>query len=97
MTDLAWADHEEVAGSLRRDNEELLRQLRELRGRLDAEREDAKKRAIDALAAYKFWMFGYHAARWVTMNRLIGDRQPNPFNPIVQAARRLLNEWSKAA
>ena len=50
---------------------------------------DAKKKALDALAGYKFWMFGYHAARWVNYNKLLlrTERRANPFRFLVHAAR----------
>lgn len=49
---------------------------------------EAERKAIDALARYKFWMFGYHAAQWVMLNRLDGGKRPNPFKHIVEAARK---------
>ena len=57
---------------------------------LKAHREEAKTKAIDALSRYKFMMFGYHAAIWVRLNSIIGDRRPNPFRLLVQTARELL-------
>ena len=50
---------------------------------------EAERKAWDALARYKFWMFGYYAGRWVFLNRLIGGRSPrgNPFKPLVAIAR----------
>lgn len=56
--------------------DQLLRELKE-----------AEAKAWDALGRYKFWMFGYFAARWVYVNRLSGARQRNPFLPLVQLAR----------
>lgn len=54
--------------------------------------EDATRQAFDALARYKFWMFGYHAARVVyigsLVNRLGGPRLVNPFRALVDEARR---------
>lgn len=53
--------------------------------------EDATRQAFDALARYKFWMFGYHAARVVyvatLIQRLGGPKLPNPFKDLVMAAR----------
>lgn len=53
--------------------------------------EDATRQAWDALARYKFWMFGYHAARVVyvgtLINRLGGPRLANPFADLVNVAR----------
>lgn len=50
---------------------------------------DAVEKAWKSLAGYKFWMFGYHAGRWVNYNRLLpaGHRHPNPFKGLVQLAR----------
>ena len=52
---------------------------------------DAQRRAWDALARYKFWMFGYHAARVIYVGSLIarmgGPRLANPFGSLVAAAR----------
>ena len=47
----------------------------------------AEQKAWAALAGYKFWMFGYWAARWVGLNRLLDERRPNPFAPLVKLAR----------
>ena len=56
-------------------------------GRLKMARHKAEQDAIKNLARYKFSNFGYHAARWVTLNRIIGDKKPNPFKYLVDAAR----------
>jgi hypothetical protein len=52
------------------------------------EREEAYRKAMRALAAYKFYMFGYWAAHWVQMNHLDPRPQPNPFRPLVLLARK---------
>jgi len=57
-------------------NKRLIRDLRE-----------AEKKAVDALARYKFQMFGYWAAIWVHLNRIGNFRRPNPFSGLVKAAR----------
>lgn len=52
-------------------------------------REAAYESAIRALAKYKFWMFGYHAAAWVKYNQLLKGtpwHQGNPFNGFVRLA-----------
>lgn len=54
--------------------------------------DEAEKKAIDALARYKFWTFAYNAAWWVKLNRLAGSKRPNPFFPFVKLAREVLNE-----
>lgn len=52
--------------------------------------DDAEERAWTALAGYKFMMFGYNAARWVSYNKLLskGTRQANPFRSAVKLARK---------
>jgi hypothetical protein len=49
--------------------------------------QDAERKAWEALSGYKFWMFGYHAARWVNYNQLLSKPDPNPFRDAVQLAR----------
>lgn len=51
------------------------------------EREEARVKAIDALSRYKFIMFGYWAAVWVTLNKLDSRPQPNPFADLVKLAK----------
>lgn len=52
--------------------------------------EEAERKAWKALAGYKFQMFGYHAAVWVTLNRIGQFRRRNPFKELVQLAGRTL-------
>lgn len=70
--------------------------MTDLAVRLTAERETARRKAWDALARYKFWMFGYHAARWVFLTQLLGhEGRPiggNPFREIVLIARKKVEE-----
>jgi len=54
---------------------------------LEGELDVAERKAIDALARYKFQMFGYWAAIWVHLNRLAKNRRSNPFRRLVEAAR----------
>ena len=49
--------------------------------------QEAEQSAWEALSGYKFWMFGYHAARWVNYNKLLSHGQPNPFRDVVKLAR----------
>ena len=50
--------------------------------------DEAERKAWDAFSRYKFVMGGYHAAQWVTLNKLLEDkRQPNPFSNLVKLAR----------
>lgn len=56
---------------------------------LRADLRTAEVKALDALARYKFWMFGYHAADWVRLNRRLPGSRPNPFKRLVLLAREL--------
>jgi len=53
----------------------------------ETERDMAEQKALDALARYKFQMFGYWAAIWVHMNRMCAEKKPSPFTSLVQSAR----------
>lgn len=57
--------------------------------RLEAEILEAETKAIDALARYKFQMFGYWAGIWVHLNKIEGKKRPSPFRSLVVAARDL--------
>lgn len=59
----------------------------DLRTKVTRARDDAELKAWKALAGYKFWMFGYHAAQWVLLNFQLGNSWPNPFKRLVVAAR----------
>ena len=48
--------------------------------------QDAERKAWTSLAGYKFWMFGYHAAAWVQLNRLAAVSQGSPFKNLVKFA-----------
>jgi hypothetical protein len=48
---------------------------------------EAERKAWDSLAGYKFLMFGYHAAQWVTLNKLLAHPRANPFGEAVKLAR----------
>jgi len=56
---------------------------------------DAERKAWEALSGYKFWMFGYHAARWINYNNLLSERYPNPFRECVILARRMIDSQEK--
>lgn len=66
----------------------------ELTAAIVAQMGDAETKAWEALGGYKFWMFGYHAGRWVNYNNLLpaGLRRPSPFRDAVQLARRKRDE-----
>lgn len=55
---------------------------------LEAELIEAEQKAWDSLGRYKFQMFGYWAAIWVHLNRIGGFGKPNPWAPLVKAARK---------
>ncbi len=57
---------------------------------LTCERDAAERHAWDALARYKFVMFGYWCGIWVHLNRLCATPKPNPWKDLVAAARRHL-------
>jgi hypothetical protein len=54
---------------------------------------DAEVKAWEGLRGYKFWMFGYHAARWVNYNQLLppAARFRSPFKSVVEIADRKLD------
>lgn len=51
---------------------------------------DAETKAWEALRGYKFWMFGYHAARWVNYNQPLPAQRKfrSPFRSLVEIADR---------
>lgn len=49
---------------------------------------EAEEKAIDSLSRYKFAMFGYWAGIWVHLNKIEGNKRPNPFKPFVDLARK---------
>lgn len=55
---------------------------------LRADLQEAEDKAWDALARYKFQMFGYWAAIWVHLNRVGGFKLPSPFKSAVTLARQ---------
>lgn len=58
-----------------------------MQGKVLLAMQDAEFKAWTALAGYKFWMFGYHAARWINYNNLLDHKRPNPFKDAVKLAR----------
>ena len=48
--------------------------------------------AWESLSKYKFIMFGYHAAVWVTLNRIHHCRQSNPFLDAVKLAKAIVEK-----
>jgi hypothetical protein len=47
---------------------------------------EAESKAVDSLARYKFLMFGYWAAQWVNLNKLLDKKKPSPFKGFVRVA-----------
>lgn len=56
---------------------------------------EAEEKAWNALARYKFMMFGYWAAIWVHLNNLSGERRPNPWKKVVAIAKKGVIEHKK--
>ena len=54
---------------------------------LKRELDEAETKAWEALSRYKFQMFGYWAAIWVHLNRILGLKRPNPWKGLVKFAR----------
>ena len=61
---------------------------------IEEKRDEAKTKAINALAVYKFQMFGYWASIWVHLNSLCPKREPDPFRSLVEEAGRL-RRWNR--
>jgi len=61
--------------------------MQTIEDKLKAELTEAETKAWNALARYKFQMFGYWAAIWVHLNRIGGFKLPNPFKEAVVLAR----------
>jgi hypothetical protein len=55
---------------------------------------EAEVKAWEALSGYKFWMFGYHAARWVNYNALLprSQRLRSPFKALVTLGREMVDQ-----
>ena len=53
---------------------------------------EAETKAWEALARYKFLMFGYWAAIWVHLNRISGEKRPNPWKELVDIAKKIVKE-----
>lgn len=56
--------------------------------RMLAQLKEAETKAWKSLAGYKFYMFGYWAARWVQVNKDGGFGKPNPFRVCVDMAKK---------
>lgn len=49
---------------------------------------EAEVKAWNSLSRYKFSMFGYWSGIWVHLNRISGERFPNPWKNLVDIARK---------
>lgn len=66
-------------------------------GRIGQAMAEAEANAWACLGKYKFLLFGYWAARWVTLNKMLGEHNPNPFRKLVQfAASEVANKHLQA-
>ena len=54
--------------------------------------DEAEEKAWDALSRYKPMMFGYWCAIWIHLNRISGQKRPNPWRQLVQMARDRMSE-----
>jgi len=58
-----------------------------MESRIKGMMEEEEMKAWKALGGYKFYIFGYHAACWVKLNKLLPKPLPNPFKELVSIAR----------
>lgn len=54
--------------------------------------DEAEEKAWDALSRYKPMMFGYWCAIWTHLNRISGQKRPNPWRQLVQMAKNHVSE-----
>jgi hypothetical protein len=59
---------------------------------LERDLAEAERKAWDALARWKFWMFGYHAADVIKIKRRLGRGREPFFKPLVELARKVMAE-----
>jgi len=64
----------------------------DLRATLEADLAGAERKAWDALARWKFWMFGYHAADVIKIKRRLGRGREPFFKDLVLFARKVMAE-----
>jgi len=55
--------------------------------KIQFQKDEVFVKAINALAGYKFLMFGYWAAEWVKLNKWSTNKEHNPFKTIVRWAK----------
>ena len=64
--------------------------VREVKVDLAEAIEEAETKAWEALARYKFHMFGYWSAIWVHLNIISGEKRPNPWKNLVDIAKKIV-------
>jgi hypothetical protein len=64
--------------------------MADLTSRLEADLADAERKAWDALARNKFWMFGYWAADVVKLSRRLGKDRSRKFPELADVAREVM-------
>jgi len=64
--------------------------VREVKVDLAEAIEEAETKAWEALARYKFHTFGYWSAIWVHLNRISGEKRPNPWKNLVDIAKKIV-------
>ena len=64
-----------------------MRELLDIEVKISNAMAESYRKAWDSLARYKFLMFGYWAAQWVTLNKLLPKPRPNPFRELVEHAQ----------
>lgn len=64
--------------------------MTDLRAQLEVDLAAAERKAWDALARWKFWMFGYWAGKVVTIKRQLGRQREPFFKDLVVAARTVM-------
>lgn len=79
------AMEEEAYQSIRKDMRDAVQF--EVEEKIKDKMKEAESKAVDSLARYKFLMFGYWAAQWVNLNKLLEKKQPSPFKGFVKMGR----------
>lgn len=64
--------------------------MKDLRATLEADLAENERKAWDALARFKFWMFGYHAAACIRIKRQLGRGREPFFKELVEVARTVM-------
>lgn len=59
------------------------------KGTIQSHKDEARRKALENLARYKFNNFGYWAGIWVHLNQIDGQ-EPNPFHRLVILAQKMV-------